>query len=83
LIAWHVYPLGFAGLPIRPEASGTGEADRGDGIGQLPGKPFEHLANWLVYAAALGFEALSLGPPAGPIVGLLDKLRVYWEPDFG
>ncbi|MDR2564754.1 MAG: alpha-amylase family protein [Bifidobacteriaceae bacterium] len=52
MIAWHVYPLGFAGLPIRPEPD-----SRTQGAGA-----FKHLANWLDYAQALGFEALSLGP---------------------
>jgi glycosidase len=58
MIAWHIYPLGFAGLPIREDQTGPNAPHRPDGIGQ----PFEHLANWLEYAAALGFEALSLGP---------------------
>ena len=90
MIAWHVYHLGFAGLPIRPGASGTGEAAGGGGIGQLPGKPFEHLTNWLDYAAALGFEALSLGPVFEAQTHCYDTLdnyridrRLGSEADFG
>ncbi|MCL1840490.1 MAG: alpha-amylase family glycosyl hydrolase [Propionibacteriaceae bacterium] len=49
-IAWHVYPLGFVGAPIRPDTT----------------PPLCHrlprLTSWLAYAAAMGCNALSLGP---------------------
>ena len=51
MIAWHVYPLGFGGAPIR--------GDRGDGC-RPPG--LRRLADWVGYAADLGVDALSLGP---------------------
>ncbi|MDO9395240.1 MAG: alpha-amylase family glycosyl hydrolase [Herbiconiux sp.] len=50
---WQVYPLGFVGAPIRPEAA-TGAA------------PVEHrlgrIAAWLDHLVGLGLNGLSLGP---------------------
>src|SRR4051794_29445313 len=48
---WHVYPLGFAGAPIR---------DRQDG--EAPGQGLAHLARWLDYVIELGVNGLLLGP---------------------
>ncbi|MDR1791172.1 MAG: alpha-amylase [Propionibacteriaceae bacterium] len=50
IAAWHVYPLGFVGAPIR------------GGYGFDPQSRFEHLTRWLGYVVDLGCDALSLGP---------------------
>jgi glycosidase len=49
--AWHVYPLGFTGAPIRGFDPATSAAHR---LGRLTA--------WLDYAQDLGIDALSLGP---------------------
>jgi len=49
-VAWHVYPLGFLGAPIRPTDTPAAEH-------RLSG-----LIPWVGYAADLGCDALSLGP---------------------
>ena len=48
MIAWHVYPLGFTGAPIRGEATWAQRLPR--------------LTDWVGYAADLGVDTLSLGP---------------------
>lgn len=48
-IWWHVYPLGFAGAPVR-------DADRS------PAPRLRRLLNWLDYAVELGASGLLLGP---------------------
>ena len=48
-IWWHVYPLGFAGAPIR-------DGDRS------PAPRLRRLLNWLDYAVELGASGLLLGP---------------------
>ena len=50
MIAWHVYPLGFAGAPIR-----------GFDPAQVTPR-LRRLTDWVGYAADLGVDALSLGP---------------------
>ena len=52
-IWWHVYPLGFAGAPIRPEHPG-------DAPEQVP--RLRRLLPWLDYAVDLGLNGLLLGP---------------------
>lgn len=49
-IWWHVYPLGFAGCPIRDRRPD----DAGVGLGRL--------TEWLGYAVGLGVDGLLLGP---------------------
>lgn len=50
---WHVYPLGFAGAPIRPEADEDAPCARGlDSV----------LGPWLDYLIDLGANGLALGP---------------------
>ena len=48
-IWWHVYPLGFAGAPVR-------DADHS------PAPRLRWLLNWLDYAVELGASGLLLGP---------------------
>ncbi|MFY0408181.1 alpha-amylase family glycosyl hydrolase [Solicola sp. PLA-1-18] len=50
-IVWHVYPLGFVGAPIRPEAPQVHVEHR------LP-----RLVGWLDHAVSLGASVLALGP---------------------
>ena len=72
MIAWHVYPLGFLGAPIRP-----GEAP--PLVHRLP-----HLIDWLDYATDLGCDALSLGPVFASVshgYDTLDYLRI--DPRLG
>ncbi|GGM16295.1 alpha-amylase family protein [Nakamurella endophytica] len=52
-IWWHVYPLGFAGAPIR---------DRSAGDGPAPGDGLRRLVRWLDHAVRLGVNGLLLGP---------------------
>jgi glycosidase len=63
VIAWHVYPLGFAGAPIR---GGAAQGDTRPDLDASAEPPLptglRHLAGWLDYAADLGFDTLSLGP---------------------
>jgi glycosidase len=61
MIAWHIYPLGFSGLPIR-EPTNASDAPDGQSLQSGEANAFAHMANWLDYATGLGFEALSLGP---------------------
>lgn len=51
-IWWHVYPLGFAGAPIRPETGA--ERTLTHRLGRLE--------NWLDYVIELGCNGLLLGP---------------------
>ncbi len=54
-IWWHVYPLGFAGAPIR--------AGEGGAAPSMPSSPgLLHLIPWLDYAVDLGLSGLLLGP---------------------
>lgn len=48
---WHVYPLGFTGAPIRPEAETTTVTHR------LP-----QIEGWLDHLVGLGLNGLLLGP---------------------
>lgn len=48
-IWWHVYPLGFTGVPVR-------EAD------VAPAARLRHVTEWLDYAIELGASGLLLGP---------------------
>lgn len=50
-IAWHVYPLGFTGAPIRPTDAERALTHR-----------LGHLAAWLDHAVELGTNVLLLGP---------------------
>lgn len=52
---WHVYPLGFLGATIHPDA-GAEPAEA------APTRTLASLIPWLDYAAGLGFEGLLLGP---------------------
>lgn len=51
-VFWHVYPLGFAGAPVRPAS----EEER-----RLTPRLL-HLVGWLDYALELGVNGLLLGP---------------------
>lgn len=48
---WHVYPLGFTGAPIRPEAPA-----------QEPVARLDRLHAWLDHVVELGLNGLALGP---------------------
>jgi cyclomaltodextrinase len=48
---WHVYPLGFTGAPIRPEAPAEGPVPR-----------LDRLHAWLDHVVELGLNGLALGP---------------------
>ena len=50
-IWWHVYPLGFAGAPIRPTAEERALSPR-----------LDRLLPWLDYLIELGANGLALGP---------------------
>ena len=50
-IWWHVYPLGFAGAPIRPPAEERALSPR-----------LDRLLPWLDYLIELGANGLALGP---------------------
>lgn len=50
-IWWHVYPLGFAGAPIRPTAEERAQSPR-----------LDRLLPWLDYLIGLGANGLALGP---------------------
>ena len=50
-IWWHVYPLGFAGAPIRPTAEERALSPR-----------LDRLLPWLDYLIELGANGLTLGP---------------------
>ena len=52
---WHVYPLGFTGAPVRPEA---GEAASTD----APAHRLGRLESWLDHVVDLGLNGLALGP---------------------
>ena len=49
-VFWHLYPLGFTGAPIRPDADMPLE------------HRLDHLLEWLDYAVELGASVLLLGP---------------------
>ncbi|MDT0275452.1 alpha-amylase family glycosyl hydrolase [Blastococcus goldschmidtiae] len=51
VIWWHVYPLGFAGAPVRPASGGEGTAHR-----------LDRVAAWLDHVVELGLNGLALGP---------------------
>ena len=51
MIAWHVYPLGFAGAPVWGARVPDGPAPR-----------LSWITAWVDYAADLGVDTLSLGP---------------------
>ncbi len=65
-IWWHVYPLGFAGAPIRDHANAgqAGQAGHSEHSDQLnpPGDGLQRLTGWLDYAVELGVNGLLLGP---------------------
>jgi cyclomaltodextrinase / maltogenic alpha-amylase / neopullulanase len=48
---WHVYPLGFTGAPIRPDAPVEGPVPR-----------LDRLHGWLDHVVELGLNGLALGP---------------------
>lgn len=48
---WHVYPLGFTGAPVRPEAAE-----------QVPVPRLDRLHAWLDHVVELGLNGLALGP---------------------
>lgn len=52
VIWWHVYPLGFAGAPIRP----SGDAER------TTTPRLDRIINWLDYMRELGCDGLLLNP---------------------
>ncbi|MDO4243670.1 MAG: alpha-amylase family protein [Actinomyces sp.] len=54
---WHVYPLGFAGVRIRPEADGGGGTENHGASAGL-----DSLGPWLDYLIGLGANGLALGP---------------------
>lgn len=54
-IWWQVYPLGFAGAPIRPDESSRPAMSSGDGGPRA-------LLPWLDHAVELGVNGLLLGP---------------------
>ena len=55
---WQVYPLGFTGAPIRPEAASTGDPSSDDAVVHRLGR----LEAWLDHVVELGLNGLLLGP---------------------
>ncbi|NYD69977.1 alpha-amylase family glycosyl hydrolase [Herbiconiux flava] len=52
---WHVYPLGFTGAPVRPEAGEGASAD-------APAHRLGRIESWLDHVVDLGLNGLALGP---------------------
>ena len=50
---WHLYPLGFVGAPVRPDAAGAG----GDVVHRLG-----RIEAWLDHVIELGLNGIALGP---------------------
>jgi len=51
-VFWHIYPLGFCGAPLHPQANGDAS----------PAPRLRRLINWLDYAQSLGTNGLLLAP---------------------
>ncbi|MDU0479424.1 alpha-amylase family glycosyl hydrolase [Staphylococcus chromogenes] len=49
---WHIYPLGFAGAPVRPSSDSE----------RTTTPRLRHIASWLDYLIELGCNGLALGP---------------------
>ncbi|MFB2554302.1 alpha-amylase family glycosyl hydrolase [Herbiconiux liangxiaofengii] len=55
---WHVYPLGFVGAPIRPDASTEAPSTMTD----APEHRLGRIEAWLDHVVELGLNGLALGP---------------------
>ena len=53
---WHLYPLGFVGAPVRPDATASGPG--ADGVVHRLGR----IEAWLDHVIELGLNGIALGP---------------------